>query len=143
MFDATEWKEIIQFMPTGAPYAYLTLIEQGQRTQVFGLDQDQVLLGRDADNCAIPIPQAYTYVGRIHSRINRSVQGIVIQDQNSKNGTYVDGHRLAEKESKLLKTDHRITLGGAVPGPKACMLKFSLARPEPGPTETRTTQNKA
>jgi hypothetical protein len=141
LFDATEWTEIIKFMPTGAPYAYLTLIEQGQRTQIFGLDRDQVLLGRDADNCAITIPQVYAYVGRIHSRIMRSAQGIFIQDRGSKNGTYVDGHRLEKSKSKRLELGHRITLGGVVHGPKVCLLEFSLARPEPGPTETRTAQN--
>jgi hypothetical protein len=142
LFDATEWTEIIKLMPTGAPYAYLTLIEQGQRTQVFGLDRDQVLIGRDADNCAVPIPQVYAYAGRIHSRIKRSAQGIFIKDQDSKNGTYVDGHRLEKGKSKLLELDHRITLGGAVPGPKVCLFKFSLARPKPGTTETHTALNR-
>jgi pSer/pThr/pTyr-binding forkhead associated (FHA) protein len=81
-------------------------------------------------------------VGRIHSRIRRSARGIFIKDQGSKNGTYVDGHRLEKGKSKRLELGHKITLGGAVYGPKVCLLEFSLARPEPGPTETRAAQNK-
>jgi len=137
--DGTEWTEIIKLMPTGEAYAYLTLIEQGRRVQNFGLYQEKVSLGRDANNCAVPIPRQYAYVGRSHAHITRSVQGIFIKDMDSKNGTYVDGQILQEGESKHLEHDQKITLGGTEPNDKVCLFEFRLKRPiEPAITETYT-----
>jgi len=126
LLGGTEWTEIANLMPTDEPYAYLTLIEGGHRVQVFGLDREEVYVGRDANNCAVPIPERYSYVGRIHTRITRSGRDIFIEDLDSKNGTYIDGRRIPKREPTCLEYGQRISLGGPVPEDEVCQLEFSL-----------------
>jgi hypothetical protein len=136
LLGGTEWTEIIDLMPTGDPYAYLARIEDGQRVQVFGLDREEVCLGRDAHSCAVPIPERFTLVSRNHARITRTVQGIFIKDE-SKNGTCVDGRRIPKKKSRRLGHGQKITLGGKEPGDRVPQLEISLkVEFKPALTET-------
>jgi len=139
LLRGTEWTEITNLMPTSEPYAYLTLIEGDRRVQIFGLDREQVYIGRGANNCAVSIPERYAYVGRNHACITHSVRGILIKDLNSKNGTYIDGRLIPKGNDRCLEHGQKITLGGSVPGDKVCQFEFSLkATVQPAPTETHT-----
>jgi len=60
---------------------------EGQRWQI----KSTLLLGRDAD-CDIVIPMRQ--VSRHHVRIFKDVDGAMVEDLNSKNGTYVNGHHI-------------------------------------------------
>jgi len=137
LLRGTEWTEILNLMPTGEPYAYLTLIEGRRRTQVFSLDREEMTLGRDVNVCDISVPEQYSRVGREHARIWRELGKIFIEDLGSTNGTYVNQLRI--RRPQLLKRGMKIALGGPVPGEKVCLLEFSVKAPlEPSVTEIDT-----
>ncbi len=62
---------------------------EGQRWQI----ETELLLGRDSD-CDIIIPMRQ--VSRHHSRIYHTSEGTIIEDLNSKNGTFVNGSLVAD-----------------------------------------------
>lgn len=97
--------------------------------QVFGLDREEITLGRDCEKCSVMIPEGYTRVSRIHARIERAVDGVYINDRESTNGTFVKGQRVTK--SYLLSDGDQITLGGAEPSDKVCLLKFSTRAHRP------------
>ncbi len=119
----TEWTEIASLMPTGEPYGYLGLLENGVYTQIYWLDREEVLLGRDPNACAVLVPQYFGLVSRQHARIRFTVDGVALEDKESTNGTFVDGLRLTK--SRILKPGQRITLGGPSANDKVCALVFS------------------
>src|SRR5262249_9148270 len=58
----------------------------------YGLDKDEISIGRLASNdVALPDDRS---VSRRHAVIRRSNVGYVIEDQQSNNGTYVDGEKI-------------------------------------------------
>jgi hypothetical protein len=141
LLRGTEWAEIANLMPTGAPYAYLTLIQGGRRAQVFGLDREQVFLGRDANTCGVPVPECYLCVGRVHACITRWMQDVFVEDQGSRNGTYVEGQRVPKGERRRLGHGHTLTLGGPEAGDKVCEFRFSVRTTvAPSSTETHVTR---
>lgn len=141
LLRGTEWAEIANLMPTGAPYAYLTLIQGGRRAQVFGLDREQVFLGRDANTCGVPVPECYLCVGRVHACITRWMQDVFVEDQGSKNGTYVEGRRVPKGERSRLGHGQTLTVGGPVAGDKVCEFRFSVRTTvAPSSTETHVTR---
>jgi hypothetical protein len=138
LLGGTEWTEIRDLMPTGKPYAYLTRIEGDYRVQVVALDREDVCLGRDANSCAVPIPERFALVSRRHALITRTIQGVFVKDL-SKNGTYIDGQRILEENPIQLGHGQKITLGGKEPGDKVPQLEFSLkVEFKPALTETDT-----
>jgi hypothetical protein len=62
---------------------------EGQRWKI----KSELLLGRDSD-CDIVIPMRQ--VSRQHARIFKREDGTVVEDLNSKNGTYVNGHHIED-----------------------------------------------
>lgn len=62
---------------------------EGQRWKI----RSELLLGRDPD-CDIVIPMRQ--VSRHHARIFQGDNGTLIEDLNSKNGTYINGHHVEE-----------------------------------------------
>lgn len=118
----TEWTEIVGLMPTGEPYAFLALVEDGVCTQVFGLDRDEALIGRNSSACAVPIPQYFKRVGRVHARLVRTLDGIFLEDLNSTNGTFIDTKKIAE--AVALVEGKVIELGGAEARGRNCQLVF-------------------
>ncbi len=53
--------------------------------------EDSLVIGR-TDNCDIPIPNRQ--VSRYHAQVTRSGEKIILEDLNSKNGTFHNGQRL-------------------------------------------------
>ena len=62
---------------------------EGQRWKI----RSELLLGRDPD-CDIVIPMRQ--VSRHHARIFRGENGTMVEDLDSKNGTYINGHHVEE-----------------------------------------------
>lgn len=77
---AMEWSEIHSLMPTGEPYGYLVLREDNEKTQMFNLHQDEIHIGRDPDRCDVVIPGRFLRVSRIHARMTRRVDGVMLED---------------------------------------------------------------
>ncbi len=67
--------------------------------------QEEWLIGRDAQ-CQLPIDEPV--LSRQHAKLVKKWGGVVIQDLNSKNGTFVNNDRI---EEKLLRDGDKIMLG--------------------------------
>ena len=120
----SEWKEILDLMPMGKPYAYLQLVENGEVAQTYNLHKDETIIGRSPDKSHVVIPDRFAQVSRTHACIVRLPDKIVIRDLDSKHGTFVNGAGISEQHS-LLHGD-MIVLGGKIPGVKPCLLKYLL-----------------
>jgi pSer/pThr/pTyr-binding forkhead associated (FHA) protein len=73
----------------------------------FPLTRDAYTIGRHRNNdIVISDPK----VSSFHARIDRSVEGYVLVDLKSRNGSYVNGKRI---ESGLLKTGDEVRMGTA------------------------------
>jgi pSer/pThr/pTyr-binding forkhead associated (FHA) protein len=72
--------------------ARLILRRADGQLKEYGLDKDEISIGRLASNdVALPDDRS---VSRRHAVIRRSNVGYVIEDQQSNNGTYVDGEKI-------------------------------------------------
>lgn len=67
----------------------LLILQGGQgETQAWSLDRPRMVIGRDP-TCDIVLPDRL--VSRRHALVERSPEGYVLQDLESKNGTYLNG----------------------------------------------------
>ena len=126
-FKGSEWTEIRNLMPTGQPYAYLTLQQPGRPSQLFPLRVTDTTLGRDGTLCTLLIPETFKRVSRTHARLTRVAHAVVLSDLESSHGCFIDGVRVAEPT--VLRPGQRITLGGATADERVCELCFSRELP--------------
>jgi hypothetical protein len=127
IFKCSAWTEIANLMPSGNPYAYLTLRQPGQEPIIFPLRTTDVAIGRDGAQCQILVPEAYKRTSRAHARITRVGSAIMVTDLSSLHGTYVNGKRVAT--STGLRPGQCISLGGAATDDRVCELLFTLELP--------------
>jgi pSer/pThr/pTyr-binding forkhead associated (FHA) protein len=85
------------------PLGVLTL-DDADRTS-YPLYESEYSIGRDASN-KIQIPDGS--VSGSHAKIIRTPQGYLLEDLNSRNGTYVNGERI---QSRVLQNDDKLRLG--------------------------------
>lgn len=71
----------------------------------FPLFDAEYTIGREPNN-GIPVPDSS--VSGTHAKIRKTSDGYLLEDMNSRNGTYVNGERV---QSRLLKSDDKIRLG--------------------------------
>ena len=84
----------------------LVLVEGGRETS-FPLSRDTCTLGRHKNNdIVITDPK----VSSFHARIDRTPDGFVLVDLKSRNGSFVNGHRI---ETSLLRTGDEVRMGAA------------------------------
>jgi hypothetical protein len=126
-FKCSEWTEIKNLMPTGSPYAYLTLRQAGQEPILFPLRSTDTTIGRDGSHCQILIPEIYARTSRVHARVSRVGSAVMLTDLGSARGTFVNGSRVAKTTG--LRPGQQITLGGAEASEKTCALQFTLDLP--------------
>jgi pSer/pThr/pTyr-binding forkhead associated (FHA) protein len=86
--------------------SHLVLVEDGRETS-FPLTRDTYTVGRHKNN-DIVISDAK--VSSFHARIDRTPDGFVVIDLQSRNGSYVNGRRI---ETALLKTGDELRMGAA------------------------------
>lgn len=125
LFGATEWTEIDELMPTGEPYAYLLLKQEGQVITRFGLMSDEVIIGRSS-KCDLTTPRQFTRVSGRHAKITRRVDTLAIEDLDSTNGTYINGLYLPTSHPFRLEHGSQIMLGGQIPTQKVCEVELSF-----------------
>lgn len=118
---STPWTEISKIMPTGRPYAYLTIIENGIPVHTYDLVNEEYCVGREAED--LHIPERFERVSRKHARISRILNDVYIEDIGSSKGTFVNGTQVTSQQPLL--PNQQITLGGADAGEKVCLLTFS------------------
>jgi hypothetical protein len=109
----------------------LTVRQPGKPDQRIEVEENSLLLGRH-ENCDVVIEEGY--ISNHHVRI---MSGIVVLDQKSRNGTYLDGLRL--DRPALIQEGDVLTLGkekltlevgyraGKIPGPS------TTSQPVPSP----------
>jgi hypothetical protein len=124
LFSLSPWDEIADLMPGGQPYAILSRLEDHRPVQDFPLDSDTVIIGRDRSACDIHVPDRFTLISRTHARITRTLDGILLEDLGSTNGTFLDGKPVTRPT--LLHHGQIITLGNTDLGPGGCHFEFSL-----------------
>ncbi|MCM2313628.1 MAG: FHA domain-containing protein [Thermoanaerobaculia bacterium] len=71
----------------------------------FPLFETEHSVGREANN-SIQVPDSS--VSGAHARIRKTPEGYLLEDLNSRNGTYVNGERI---QTRLLRNDDKIRLG--------------------------------
>jgi serine phosphatase RsbU (regulator of sigma subunit) len=74
--------------------------------QAFPLDGDSMVIGRDAEQCQIAIPN--TAVSRKHAVITRAADKFLIDDLGSRNGTFVNQTKIAGPTQ--LKNEDRVKI---------------------------------
>ena len=93
-----------------------SLTPDGAPDNVYPLLDPEYSIGRAPEN-AIPVPDGS--VSSHHARIVRTAEGFVLEDLQSRNGTFVNGERIAEK--RLLADGDLIRLGKVI-------MTFNVAR---------------
>lgn len=121
VLGGTPWTEISKVMPTGRPYAYLTMSENGIPIHTYDLIHEEHLIGREAED--LRIPERFERVSRKHARISRILNDVYIEDSGSSKGTFINGTRVTAQQRLL--PNQQITLGGATAGEKVCQLTFA------------------
>ena len=87
----------------------------------FGLaDGQDVVVGRDSDLCQVRLP--HPDVSRRHCRIKNEAGRIVVQDLGTRNGTIINGKRVAEAELS--------------PGDVIEIVGYAISISEPSPERT-------
>jgi hypothetical protein len=109
LFAVERWKSIERMLPV-VRYGRLRQVRGEGTLATYSLWEEETLIGRDHTKCTIVVPREYTRVSRIHAAIRREASGIVLEDLDSHNGTYLDGRRISGKE--FLRGGSVICLGG-------------------------------
>ncbi|MDO5425807.1 MAG: DUF6382 domain-containing protein [Eubacteriales bacterium] len=86
-------------------YAVLVSMEPGKRENIV-LDRDVLTVGKLPGQADIVLDQAV--ISRVHAKLERKPDGYFVTDQNSTNGTYVNGMRLEAYECRKLHTADEI-----------------------------------
>lgn len=132
VLGGTAWSEIDNLMPTGAPYAYLTLLANDASAQSYSLDREEHTIGRDPQQCMPTIPERYERASRRHMRIERTIEGVYLTDTGSSYGTYLDGTRIHTRTP--LRDGQVITVGGPALNEQTCAFRFATAPSTVAPT---------
>jgi len=103
-----EARELREAVDRARSRAFLIVIRGPREGRLFRLDQPVTRIGRAID-CEVRIDDVG--VSRNHAVIERRDRRLVVVDQGSRNGTYVDGVRVTEM---ALEDGHRIQLSGVI-----------------------------
>jgi hypothetical protein len=79
-------------------------LDNAEKTS-FPLFDAEYTIGREPNN-RIQVPDSS--VSGLHAKVRKTSEGYLLEDLNSRNGTYVNGERI---QSRLLKSDDKIRLG--------------------------------
>lgn len=82
-------------------YAALVSMEKEKRENIV-LDRDVLIVGKLRGQADVILNEPV--ISRIHAKVERRTEGYYLTDQNSMNGTYVNGMRLEAYESRRLET---------------------------------------
>ncbi|MCS7057125.1 MAG: FHA domain-containing protein [Thermoflexales bacterium] len=85
----------------------MLIIETGQLAgQRWLIDSDEVIIGREPGAADLILPERQ--VSRRHAKIERTPEGFLLSDLNSKNGTFVNGEPV--KTARLLRDGDEIQI---------------------------------
>jgi pSer/pThr/pTyr-binding forkhead associated (FHA) protein len=66
----------------------------------FEFTGDEVIIGRDEEDCDLVLPEEDTSISRQHARIRRTPSGFVLEDTSS-NGTFVNDQEFVQASTPL------------------------------------------
>jgi hypothetical protein len=121
LFDVERWKNLERILPVNR-FGQLQQLRGDHTVASFSLWEEESILGRDPLKCTIVAPEQCTKVSRVHAVIRRDPEGIILEDLNSHNGTYLNGERIAGKI--LLKDQDSFILGGIGNSEKECRYTY-------------------
>ncbi|MFQ5577277.1 MAG: FHA domain-containing protein [Anaerolineae bacterium] len=79
-------------MPNELTNAALLIWQEGEIIKAeWALDGDEIIIGRDP-SCQVQLPSRW--ISRVHVRLHRRGSRFVAEDAGSKNGVFVNGHRI-------------------------------------------------
>ena len=87
--------------------ARLTLMRPDTEKQTFPLIEQEYFIGRQMGN---QIHLSDPSISNVHARIFKGPEGYVLEDMNSRNGTFVNGVRI---DRKLLQENDKVRLGNS------------------------------
>jgi pSer/pThr/pTyr-binding forkhead associated (FHA) protein len=86
----------------------LLVVQEGQLLgHEWSLDRDMMTLGR-GEECDMTVPERQ--VSRVHLRIQRDASGYLVEDLDSKNGTFVNGRQVQPGTPVRLQDGDEITV---------------------------------
>jgi len=86
----------------------LLVVQEGQLLgHEWSLDRDVMTLGR-GEECDMTVPERQ--VSRVHLRIQRDASGYLVEDLDSKNGTFVNGRQVQPSTPVRLQDGDEITV---------------------------------
>ncbi len=90
--------------------AVLVSLEPEKRGDIL-LDKRRILVGKlpEKADAVIPLP----VVSRVHACLEMRAEGWFLADENSRNGTYVNGNRLKPNQTKKLRTADKVYFANA------------------------------
>ncbi len=135
LFEVERWKNMERILPVNR-FGKLQQLRDDHTVASYSLWEEETVLGRDPLKCTIVAPEQCTKVSRVHAVIRREMEGIVLEDLNSHNGTYLDGTRISGKV--VLKDKASFILGGTGNSDKECCYTFREIGN--GPEEVDTTE---
>lgn len=93
---------------TSENYGQLIAADPAIMQRSYQLIEDVYTIGR-AVNCQIVVTDDRKLISRVHATVERSGNRYMLNDANSANGTFVNGHRI--QQSHMLAHDDAIGLG--------------------------------
>jgi hypothetical protein len=136
LFEVERWKNLERILPVNR-FGMLQQMRDDRTLASFSLWEEETFLGRDPLKCTIVAPEQCTKVSRVHAVIRRELEGTVLEDLNSHNGTYLDGTQIFGKVRLLDKA--AFSLGGIGRSEKECTYTFQeLGK---GPEDVDTTED--
>ena len=109
-FDAIRaWLRPRRKPPSGLPVLYGLAGEY--KGAVVPFDGKPIVIGRDPSAANLVLPQSYTAVSSLHCQIIFHQGRFILEDLQSKNGTFLNGKRLRPGKPAELKAGARFHLG--------------------------------
>jgi len=121
LFDVERWKSVERMLPVNR-YGKLQQFRGDRTVANYSLWEEETFLGRDPLKCTIVVPEQCTKVSRMHAVIRRELEGIILEDLNSHNGTFLNGTRISGKV--VLADKDSFVLGGIGNSEKECRYTF-------------------
>jgi len=136
LFDVERWTAVERILPVSR-YGRLHQVRGGRMVATFSLWEEETFIGRDHLQCTIVVPDQCTKVSRKHAVIRREVEGIVLEDLASHNGSFLDGRPVAGRS--LLADGAEISLGGA--GESEKEIRYVYRKIDPRQDDLDTTED--
>ena len=75
--------------------------------------KDKLVIGRDPAQCSVVFSKDTAGVSRVHCTLSYNEKGVTVRDENSSNGTYIDGKRITPGVDVPFHRGHQLGIGSA------------------------------